>query len=83
MLTVPEAALRRQEVFKGQSYPSTRLDRQKKRIGSMLTVAVVHLKRRPVVCSMLVGFLLGLLRNPGVFDGACLTVAALLQHQEV
>jgi hypothetical protein len=26
---------------------------------------------------MLVGFLLGLLRNPGVFDGACLTVAVV------
>lgn len=49
----------------------------------VLEEAVVHLKRRQVVWSMLADFFCGLLRYPGVWDGVCLTVAALLLHQEV
>lgn len=75
---------RRQVVFKSQSYSFTRLNRQTTIIRSMLTVvAAVRLKRRLVVWSMLADFFLGLLRYPGVWDGACLTVVALLRHQEV
>lgn len=75
---------RRQVVFKSQLYSFTKLNRQTTIIRSMLTVvAVVRLKRRLVVWSMLADFFRGLLRHPGVWDRACLTVAALRRHREV